>query len=598
MLYYAIYEKNEKRRSVVLLRVLGYLKRIRKDVVLSMLFIVLGQLMTLLLPLLMSMIINNGIKNADMDYIKRIGLLMILVSAVGVAISSFSSFYSSRTATSYGKILREGLFLKVETLSQVDIDTIGTPSLITRCTNDVKVMQDFILHSLRMIISAPIMLIGGTIMAFFLNAKLAMIICSVVPLLALVAFLAVKIVVPMFRKRQRMVDELNRTLREKITGIRVIRAFNKEPYEDAKFNERNEALSALVLKLQRMIAVLLPIAIVFGILALDALIYIATKNIDALTDVEKIQNTVGDLQAFVVYMIMIIFSLSMAAAMFVIVPRANISAKRIVQVLELEPAIRDPETPRSIDEAKRGEVEFRNVSFSYFDGAQPVLSEISFTAEAGKTTAIIGGTGSGKSTLINLIPRFYDADEGQVLFGGVDVRELAQDDLHSRIALVPQRSNLFSGTIEDNLRYGDENADEARLNRAVDISQAREFIDELPKGLQSFVSQNVTNLSGGQKQRLAIARALVRDADVYLFDDSFSALDFLTDAKLRAAMREEIHATVLIVAQRVGTILNADQIIVLDDGKIVGKGKHSELVQSCPIYREIVESQLSKEALK
>ena len=581
-----------------MVKVLRYLKPIRKDVALSMIFVVLGQLMTLVLPLLMSMIINNGIKNADMAYIKQVGLLMIVVSMIGVVISSFSSFYSSRTATSYSRILREKLFLKVETLSQSDIDTVGTPSLITRCTNDVKVMQDFVLQSMRMIISAPIMLVGGTIMAFFLNAKLALIIFSVVPLIALVAFLAVKIVVPMFRKRQRMVDELNRTLREKLTGIRVIRAFNKEPFEDARFEARSEALSALVLKLQRMLAILLPIATVLGILALDALIYIATKNIDALTDPQKITNTVGDLQAFVVYMIMIIFSLSMAAAMFVIVPRANISAKRIVQVLNLEPAVRDPQQPKQIDEGKRGEVEFRHVGFSYHNAAQKVLSDITFTAEKGKTTAIIGGTGSGKSTLINLIPRFYDATEGQVLFGGVDVRELRQDDLHRRIGFVPQRSNLFSGTIEDNLRYGDENADDATLNRAVDISQAREFVDELPNGLQSFVSQNVTNLSGGQKQRLSIARALVRDADLYIFDDSFSALDFITDAKLRAALRKEIDATVLIVAQRVGTILDADKIVVLDNGRIVGEGRHTELVQTCPIYREIVESQLSKEALQ
>ncbi len=581
-----------------MVKVLRYLKPIRKDVGLSMIFIVLGQLMTLVLPLLMSMIINNGIKNADMAYIKRVGLLMIAVSIVGVVISSFSSFYSSRTATSFSRILREKLFLKVETLSQSDIDTIGTPSLITRCTNDVKVMQDFVLQSMRMIISAPIMLVGGTIMAFFLNAKLALIIFSVVPLIALVAFLAVKIVVPMFRKRQKMVDELNRTLREKLTGIRVIRAFNKEPFEDARFESRSEALSALVLKLQRMLAILLPIATVLGILALDALIYIATKNIDALTDPQKIMNTVGDLQAFVVYMIMIIFSLSMAAAMFVIVPRANISAKRIVQVLDIEPAIRDPEQPQPIDEHKRGEVEFRHVGFSYHNAAQKVLSDITFTAEKGKTTAIIGGTGSGKSSLINLIPRFYDATEGQVLFGGVDVRNLRQEDLHRCIGFVPQRSNLFSGTIEDNLRYGDENATEEQLNRAVDISQSREFIDELPKGLQSFVSQNVTNLSGGQKQRLSIARALVRDADLYIFDDSFSALDFITDARLRAALHEQIDATVLIVAQRVGTILDADKIIVLDNGRIVGQGKHAELVQTCPIYREIVESQLSKEALQ
>lgn len=581
-----------------LTKLLSFLKRIKGDVAVAMLFVVLSQISTLILPMLMSMLINNGIKNSDMDYIKHMGLVMLGVSVAVIVIHSFNSFFSSRTSTLYGKILREELFLKVESLSQSDIDTVGTPSLITRCTNDVKVMQDFILQSLRMIISAPIMLVGGTFMAFFLNARLALIIFAVLPVIAGLAYLVIKLVLPLFRKRQKMVDALNRFLREKLGGIRVIHAFNKEAYEDARFEEQNHALSALVLRLQRLMAVLLPVAIVLAILALDALLLVSAKSIDALTDPAKIQNAVGDLQAFVIYMIMIVFALSMAAAMFVIVPRANISARRIKEVLDIEPAIKEPEQPRSIDESKRGEVEFRHVTFRYREAAQPILADITFTAEAGKTTAIIGGTGSGKSTLVNLIPRFYDASEGEVLFGGTDVRQLAQRDLHDRIGYVMQKANLFSGTIEENLRYGDENASEEQLWHAVELSQSKSFIDELPNGLQSFVSQNVTNLSGGQKQRLAIARALVRDADVYIFDDSFSALDFLTEANLRLALQRELKKTMIIVAQRVGTILHADKIIVLDGGKIVGEGKHEELLASCEVYREIVASQLSKEALQ
>ena len=578
-------------------KVLSFLKNIKKDVVLSMIFVILAHVMTLILPLLMSMIINNGIVNSDMDYIKKVGMLMILVSAVGVVISGFNSYYSSKTSTMFGKIIRENIFLKVETLSQSDIDVIGTPSLITRSTNDVKVVQDLILQCLRMIISVPIMLIGGSVMAFILNAKLALIIFAVIPLIAAIALLVVKLVIPLFRKRQKMVDELNRFLREKLNGIRVIRAFNKDDYEDGRFDDKNLSLSSLVLRLQHIMAILIPICIVLVILALDTLIYIATKNIDSLTDTVKIQSTVGDLQAFVIYMIMIIFAVTMAASMFVIVPRANISAKRIAEILNIVPAIQDPENPKTVDESKRGTVEFKNVSFGYQDAEQPVLSNITFTAEKGKTTAIIGGTGSGKSTLVSLIPRFYDVTEGEVLFGGVDVRELAQDDLHSRIGFVLQKASLFSGTIEENLRYGDENASEERIRKAIEISQSSEFVDSLPDGIHSFVSQNATNLSGGQKQRISIARALTRDADVYIFDDSFSALDFITDANLRKAIKENLDATVIIVAQRVGTILNADKIIVLDAGKMVGEGTHSELVKTCPVYREIVESQLSREAL-
>ena len=578
-------------------KLLGYLKQIRGDLAAAMVFVVLSQITTLILPMMMSMLINQGIAKSDLDYIKRMGGWMLLVSLAVAVVHIFNSYYSSRVSTCYGKILREELFLKVESLSQTDIDRIGTPSLITRCTNDVKVMQDFILQSLRMIISAPIMLVGGSVMAFFLNARLALVIFAVIPVIAALAFLVVKLVLPLFRKRQKMVEALNRFLREKIGGIRVIHAFNREDYEDARFEEQNHGLSALVLRLQRLMAILLPVAIILAILALDTLIYIATRNIDALTDPVKIQNTVGDLQAFVIYMIMIVFALSMAAAMFVIVPRANISAGRICEVLALTGAIKEPEQPKQIEEAKRGEVEFRGVSFCYEGAGAPILNDISFKAEAGKTTAIIGGTGSGKSTLVNMIPRFYDATVGEVLFGGVNVRDLSLSELHSRIGYVMQKANLFSGTIEENLRYGDETATEADLWRALELAQGKRFVEALPNGLQSFVSQNVTNLSGGQKQRLAIARALVRDADVYLFDDSFSALDFITEAKLRAALETQIGKTKIIVAQRVGTILHADKIIVLDDGKIVGEGTHEDLLASCEVYREIVQSQLAQEAL-
>lgn len=581
-----------------MIRLLKHLKYLKKSTVAAMIFVVLSQVTSLVLPLMMSSIINNGIANEDMAYIKKVGILMMLVSAVGVVISTLNSYYSSKTATAYGKILRREIFLKVESLSQSDIDKIGTPSLITRCTNDVKVMQDFVLQGLRMIISAPIMLVGGVIMAFFLNAKLATIIFAVIPVIGVIVAIVLKFVLPLFKKRQKLVDAVNRFIREKLTGIRVIRAFNRSEKEDKKFDEKNEALSSLTLKFQRLMSVLIPICIVLVIIALDCLIMTAAKNLDSMhyiNDAEKLMSAIGDLQAFVIYMIMIVFSVTMAAAMFVIVPRAKISANRILEVLNLEPGIKDPVQAKDVKENLRGTVEFKNVSFSYEDGQAPVIKNISFTAEKNKVTAIIGSTGSGKSTIANLIPRFYDVTSGEILFDGTDVRQLQQNVLHSLISIVPQKAVLFSGSVRENLLYGDENADEERLNKALEISQSAEFVSKLPEGIDSFLSQNGTNLSGGQKQRLSIARALVRQAELYIFDDSFSALDFKTDALLRKALKENIDATVLIVAQRVGTIIDADKIIVLDGGEIAGIGTHSELMESCEVYREIYHSQISEE---
>lgn len=579
-------------------QLLKHLKYIKKPVFAAMLFAVLSQISNLTLPMLMSSIINNGIANSDIDYIKRVGLIMMGISALGVVIAVYNSYFSSKTSALYGKLLRREIFLKVEDLSQRDIDKIGTPSLITRCTNDVRVIQDFVLTSLRMIISVPIMLVGGVIMAFILNPKLATVIFAVIPIIGVIAALVIKFVIPLFRKRQKLVDSVNRFIREKLSGIRVIRAFNKTEKEDARFDERNEALSALTLKFQRIMSILIPICIVLVIMALDCLILVAANNfnsMDHITEADKLMTAIGDLQAFVIYMIMIVSAVTMTAAMFVIVPRARISAYRITEVLNLEPTIVDPEEAEEMDESLRGTVEFRDVSFGYGENDNYALSDISFTAEKGKVTAIIGSTGSGKSTIANLIMRFYDVNKGEILFAGKDIRRLTQENLHSKIAFVPQKALLFSGSVRDNLLYGDENASEEDLRKALEISQSAEFVYSLPEGMESMISQNGTNLSGGQKQRLCIARALTRKADVYIFDDTFSALDFRTDAALRKAIKENINATVIIVAQRVGTIMDADRIVVLDEGRVVGMGKHGELMENCEVYREIYHSQMTEE---
>ena len=580
-----------------MIRLLSYLKTMKKPVIAAMIFAVISQLGSLVLPLMMSAIINNGIANGDISYIKQMGLAMMGVSALAVIIACFNSYYSSKTATFYGKLLRRELFLKVESLSQRDIDVVGTPSLITRCTNDVKVLQDFVLMGLRMIISAPIMLVGGVVMAFVMNPGLASIIFGVLPIIAVIVVIVLKVVMPLFRRRQKLVDSINRFIREKLTGIRVIRAFNRTEHEDERFNKQNVELSSLTLKFQRLMSVLIPVCIVIIIAALDVLIIFAARNLDKMDVVaqrEDLMNAIGNLQAFVIYMVMIVFSVTMAAAMFVIVPRARISAKRIIEVLDLEATIVEPENPRAVLEEKKGEVEFRNVTFRYLESEEPILSDVSFVAEKNKVTAVIGCTGSGKSSLINLIPRFYDVNEGQVLVDGVDVKELSQKDLRSRIGYIPQKAFLFSGTIEDNLRYGNGNATDEELDKALAIAQC-EFVSTLDGGKKAFVSQNATNFSGGQKQRLSIARALARKAEVYIFDDSFSALDFKTDAALRKAIKENIDATVIIVAQRVGTILDADKIVVLEGGKVVGSGRHAELIESCEVYKEIYSSQITQE---
>ena len=571
------------------------LKEIKGTVILAAVFAVLAQAGSLILPLFMSAIINNGIANSDLDYVKNAGIIMMIISGVSVVISVMNSYFSSRTATLFSKLLRKKLFVKVESLSKSDVEKIGTPSLITRCTNDVRIMQDFVLQCLRMIISAPIMLFGGVVMSFILNPRLAGIIFALIPIIGVIVAIVIKTVIPMFRIRQKQLDGINRFIRQKLSGIRVIRAFNKQEFEDEKFEQKILDFSALTLKFNRIMSVLIPTCILLVICGLSALIILAAKNLDSLdvvTQKAQLLSAIGDLQAFVVYMIMIVFSVVMAAAMFVIIPRARISALRINEILDIEATITDPENAETGKVGMEGTVEFRNVTFAYENAGAPVLSDISFTAEKGKVTAIIGGTGSGKSSLVGMIPRFFDVTGGAVLVDGTDVRNYTQEELRSKIGYVPQKACLFSGSIEDNLRFGDEHATEEQMRKALEISCSSEFVDKLSDGMQSFISQNANNLSGGQKQRLSIARALTRKAEIYIFDDSFSALDFATDARVRENLAKNIDATIIIVAQRIGTILNADKIVVLDKGKTVGIGRHEELMENCEEYRQIYISQM------
>jgi ATP-binding cassette subfamily B protein len=559
------------------------------------LVLVLAQVLTeLYLPALMADIVDVGVMNGDIPYILRVGGLMLLITAVGMCCMIASSYCSAKAASGFGRDLRSKLFSHVSSFSQQEFDQVGTASLITRTTNDINQVQQVFIMMMRMMVIAPMMCIGGIVMAILTDPALALVIVGALPVLALLILFITREGMPLFKALQKKLDRLNLVQREGLTGIRVIRAFNRDKREQERFREANTDLTDTALKVARLMASMFPIMMLTINLATIALIWFGSIRID------NGQLMVGELMAFIQYAMMIMFSLMMVSMIFVMVPRAAVSAGRINEVLEMTPAIRDE--AGSSSEWKqtytKGVVEFRDVTFRYPGAEEPVLQHITFTAGPGEVTAIIGGTGAGKSTLINLIPRFYDVESGAVLVDGVDVRELPQEVLRSKIGFVPQKAVLFTGTIADNIRYGKEDASEEDLRRAAETAQAMEFISEMEDGFHTLLAQGGKNVSGGQKQRLAIARALVRRPAIYVFDDSFSALDYKTDAKLRAALREETkEATVIIVAQRVSTIIDADRIIVLDEGRIVGNGKHHELMKSCEVYREIVTSQLSEEEI-
>ena len=544
----------------------------------------------LYLPTLNADIINNGVVTGDTAYIIEVGALMLGVTVIYVLASIAAVYFGSKTSMALGRDTRGSLFRRVQSFSQAEVNRFGPPSLITRSTNDVQQVQMVVLMMLNVVIAAPLTAIGGMIMALRLNVPLSAVILVAIPIMGVVIGLVLTKAVPLFMSMQKKIDRINQVTREFLSGVRVIRAFDRTGYEEERFDVANVDLTTTTLKVGRVFALMFPAITIILNLSTVAIMWFGGKQI------ADGSMPIGDLTAFLTYIFLILFAVLMATIMFVMVPRAAVSAQRIMEVLDTQPSIVDPAEPVA-DVAEAGTVEFRDVEFRYPGAEEPVLSGISFTALPGETTAIVGSTGSGKTTLISLIPRFYEVTGGSVRVDGVDVRELAQQDLWRRIGLVPQKSFLFSGSVADNLRHGDQEAADERLWHYLEIAQGREFVETMPEQLEAPVSQGGANVSGGQRQRLAIARALAKQARIQIYDDSFSALDFTTDAKLRAALRKHTaDATVLIVAQRVGTIMHADQIIVLDDdGTIAGIGTHDELLETSETYREIVTSQLGVE---
>lgn len=554
-------------------------------------FVFLQTLGDLYLPTLMSDIINKGVMQGDTNKILQIGGLMLLIAGAGVICAVIASLLSSKVAVGLGTILRSKVFRRVESYSLHEFDNIGTATLITRTTNDINQIQMVTIMIMRMMIAAPMMAIGGIILALRRDKPLTLVLAVAIPLLGIVIVLIASKMIPLFRMVQVKIDRINLILREKLTGIRVIRAFNTVERESKRFDEANVDLTENYIKANRIMAFMMPaIMLIMNFTSLAILwfggIRISEDSLD-----------LGQLSAFTQYAMQIMFSMLMLAMMYIMVPRAQAAAVRINEVLDTVPEIVDPKDIKE-NYSGKGYIEFKDVTFSYHGAEEPALKNISFSAKPGEITAIIGSTGAGKSTLINLIPRFYDIDSGSIIIDGVDVRDMSQEKLREKIGFVPQKAVLFSGTITDNIKFGNDGATDDEIRHAAEIAQAAEFINGMDGGYNHEIAQGGTNVSGGQKQRLSIARALVRKPEIYVFDDSFSALDFKTDAKLRAALKNEIaESTVIIVAQRVGTVMDADRIIVMNEGEIAGMGTHKELLNTCDVYREIVSSQLSEEEI-
>lgn len=564
-----------------------YLRPYRAAITLVIVLISLQVLANLYLPRLNADIINYGVLNGDLGYILRIGAIMLGLSLLLGVVSVIAVYYSARTAMAFGRDLRGALFRRVELFSLREMNQFGAPTLITRNTNDVQQVQMMVLLVLTMMITAPLTAVGGVLMALRTDVELSALLLVLIPLMALVVGVMIYLVRPLFEAMQVKIDTINGVLRENLTGVRVIRAFVRTSREERRFAVANQDLTDTTLRVTRTFAALMPIMMLIFNLSSVAIIWFGGH----LVNDGAMQ--VGDLTAFLSYIMQILFSVLMAVMLIVMVPRAAASSQRIQAVLNTVPEIADPPSPRPAPPAN-GVIEYRDVEFRYPGAQDPVLRGINLTMRPGQTTAIIGSTGSGKTTLVNLIPRLYDVSAGAVLVDGVDVRDMVREQLWERIGLVPQRAFLFSGTIASNVRFGKADASESEIWEALRIAQASEFVSGLPEQLAAPIDQGGANVSGGQRQRLAIARALVRTPPILVFDDSFSALDYATDSRLRAALRPATRdATVLIVAQRVSTILHADQIVVLDHGRTVGVGTHHELMESCEIYREIVYSQLT-----
>jgi ATP-binding cassette, subfamily B, multidrug efflux pump len=574
---------------VTLLRLVrDFLRPYRALIVGLVLLQLIGTMASLYLPSLNGQIIDEGVAKGDTGYILRAGGAMLAVSLVQIAATISATYLAARAAAGLGRDLRGAVFSRVGEFSAQEVSRFGAPTLISRNTNDATQVQQVVFMAAAVMVSAPIMMVGGVIMALREDVGLSWLVAVAVPLLALCVGLVIRRMVPQFRLMQESVDWVNRVLREQITGIRVVRAFVREDYERERFAEANTQYTGTALAVGRLMSLAFPLVMFVFNTSTVAVLWFGSHRVEAG------QMQIGELTAFMAYLMQILMSVMMATFMSMMIPRATVSAGRIGEVLETDSTVRPPASPVALPPGAT--VEFRDVEFTYPMADAPVLHGVSFTAEPGHTTAIIGSTGSGKSTLLSLIPRLYDATSGTVAISGVDVREAALEDVWSRIGLVPQKPYLFTGTVASNLRYGDAAASDEDLWAALRVAQAEDFVRAMPGGLEAPIAQGGTNVSGGQRQRLAIARAIVAKPEIFLFDDSFSALDLSTDARLRAALRPVTrHTAVIVVAQRVSTIVDADHIVVLDAGRVVGTGRHDELLETCPTYVEIVESQRSAE---
>ncbi|HWO65430.1 MAG TPA: ABC transporter ATP-binding protein [Umezawaea sp.] len=568
---------------------LTYLRPYRRELSIVLVLQLIGTIASLYLPSLNADIIDFGVAKGDSGYIVSTGGWMLAVTLLQIACSGAAVYYASRSAMAFGRDVRSAIFHRVGEFSAREVAGFGPPSLITRTTNDVQQVQLLVVLMCTMLVTAPIMCVAGIVMALNEDVSLSWLLLVCVPALLLAIGSIVWRMVPQFRLMQTRIDRVNRVLREQLSGIRVVRAFVREPAESRRFAEANASLTDTALRVGRLQALIFPTVILILNASSVAVLWFGAHQVDSG------EMRIGSMTAFLNYLMQILMSVMMATFIATLIPRASVCAERINEVLDTESSVVPPVTPvRELP--TRASVEFRGAGFRYPGAAEPVLHDISFRVEAGRTTAIVGSTGTGKTTLVSLIPRLIDVTDGSVLVDGVDIRELDPDVLWDRIGLVPQRPYLFTGTVASNLRYGKPDATDEELWEALEIAQARDFVEAMPDGLDAPIAQGGTNVSGGQRQRLCIARALVRRPEIYLFDDSFSALDLATDARLRAALRPHVErSAVLVVAQRITTVLSADKIIVLDGGSVVGAGTHHELLDSCQTYREIVQSQLTPE---